>query len=457
MKFTINPFKMPLWVQMILALVLSIPLGILLGSVVSDGGLADNFVFSAIDGVGQLFLSALKISVVPLVFLGMILSVKSLRSEENKGLAGKSLIFFLSVVCYSVTVCAIITYFLHPGVVSGKGVLAGVDLSGTGQFTQGTTKLSVGGFIKSLMDPNLVGALSTNSNLLSLMVFAIAFSIILGQIDDKQSSRTIMSIISGLFDVFIQFIKYVIEYGSFIGVLCLMIKTFADIWQKFNGEAMASFLGGILWLYIASFTCYLVLAGSYFAFLAIKKKISFKRFMGGSSAFLTAFSSASSAAAMPVNIQCLVDQGYPEESSTAIIVAAATLSKPGSASFFCIACIWVIEAVVGPDQLTLASIATLIIISVLFSFSIPSIPMASLVIIASVLSSMEGTYGGTDALVAVLPLLISVDALLDRGRTTINSVCQYSSALLLDNPETISEVTSNHLIKEKPSGNENKL
>ena len=259
-----------------------------------------------------------------------------------------------------------------------------------------------------LFTDNLLGSM-VNADLLPLILFSIVFAGMLTTMGPK--AETIKTLVISINDAMMNFVMLLMKVAP-LGIFCLVASSFADL----NAEVMKS----LAW-YVAT-----VLVGlAIHAFVTLplilwvftrRNPITFYKHM--SDALLTAFSTASSSATLPVTMQCAEhNAGVSRRSVEFVLPLGATINMDGTALYEAAAAIFMAQifATVNPEfTLTFADQLVIAVTATLAAIGAAGIPEAGLVTMLVVLNAagLPTTY---------LPLILPVDWLLDRFRTATNA------------------------------------
>jgi len=351
---------------------------------------------------GDLFLNALKMVVVPLIVAAIIGGVSGAGDLRRIGRLGAwTAVFYLGTTAISVGAGLVLVNIIRPG--------DGIDLSLAGDVPSGlaATTRGVGGFLLHLVSSNPVGDAAADlgqGRLLPLLLFCILFGGVLTTIDGP-GREAVERFFEGVFQVMMKITDMVILATPF-GVFFLLLRTMTT-----HGiDAFGS---------IGRFGLTVVVGMVFHAFVVLPLLI---RFLGGRSplalaramapALLTAFSTCSSSATLPVTIECATERaGIPRRIANFILPLGSTVNMDGTALYEAVAALFIAQAY--GIELSLAQQAAVLVVATLAAVGTAGIPSASLVMIAVVLGAVGLPLEG-------IGLILALDRLLDMGRTTVN-------------------------------------
>lgn len=411
--------------QILIALGLAVVLGVIFRNFSATYSADSSFVAFASKAVGvssfigDLFMSALKMIIVPLIVSSIIAGIGALGGVKGFGRLGlKTIGFYALTSLAAILVGLAVVNLFEPGLVDGRPneeIRAAFDRSVNEASDQQVAKVATANkvvatdywdFFKKLFPPNIIKAASDNGQMLGLIVFSILFGVAMTRLPSRDMS-TLQGTIQGINDVMILITRWIMMLAP-IGVFALMFPVvYESGWRIFI--EMGSYFGTVL----------TALAIHMFVTLPL-----ILRFVGGlnplshfkamQTALLTAFSTASSSASLPVTMRCVQENaGVSKRTSSFTLPLGATVNMDGTALYECVAVIFVAQ-VMGVD-LAFGAQFVIVVAALLTSIGVAGVPSASLVAILLILKN-SNIDGAETAVVA----LLSVDRLLDMSRTAVN-------------------------------------
>ncbi len=384
---------------------------------------------------GEIFLRLLKMVVVPLVVASVmngILGVGDIRKLGRPG--GHAILYYLTTTLAAVVVGLIVVNLVQPG----AGVTSPLTSEGPGpepvllealakdtglppadivsvfpqlkkglEAAQPTVWTILTNLLLMLFTDNLFGS-ALRTDLLPLIAFSIIFAGMLSTMGKRV--RTLTDMISQVNDALMSFVLLLMKVAP-AGIFCLVAARF--------GEAQASGTFVQELLRIGQYVI-VVLAGlAIHAFITlpavyylVRRRNPYRFMLRMSEALLTAFSTASSSATLPVTMECAhVKAGVSRRSTNFVLPLGATINMDGTALYEAVAAIFIAQ-VVGMD-LTFTSQVTVAITATLAAIGAAGIPEAGLVTMIIVLHAVGLP-------VEYISIILSVDWLLDRFRTAVN-------------------------------------
>lgn len=416
----------PLYLQILIALVLAVGLGGLLGAG-NPGPEAASFAKSLAIPC-NLVLKALRALATPLILLA---TLHAFMTTDIPGRSAPKLFWLL----ITNTVAAIVI---------GLGVANLVQPGGGGQLgaPQAVEKLSkpfdAWGLIQDSV-PEAVLKPLTDNNVIQLIVVALAFGIALRALKAQQVNqgkhdyRPIEQVITTLFDVVTRILGWVIQLVplAVFGIVAKIIteKGFAPFFT------LGRFVVAVL-LALALQTCF------YLVRARLGSWVGPKRFLaGGRDAFFTAFSTGSSVVAMPVTFRGLLSKvGLREASASLGALVGSNFNNDGTALYEAMSALFIAQVLVIP--LTVGQQLIVVLTSIFASVGAAGIPEAGLV-------TMTLVFSAVGLPTEYIAILLTVDWFLDRCRTVVNVMGDMTVSCLLDGKTREVNVDADRL--EKPA------
>ncbi|TDI64446.1 MAG: dicarboxylate/amino acid:cation symporter [Alphaproteobacteria bacterium] len=380
-------FKIKLWKRVIGGLVLGIVAGLLLGeqSVI-------------LKPIGDLFINAIRMLVVPLIFTTLVAGVTSIGSAAKLGSIGVK-----AIGLYLVTTALAITIGLFFGTVLAPGV--GVELAGTAPRPVAAAPGLVERLINIIPD-NPIRALA-DGDVLSIIFFAILFGIGILVAGDK--GRPVGEAITSAADVMLQITHMVMELAPF-GVFALI----AWVAGTQGAATLLNIFTLTVAVYVACVVHMVVVYGGLIKFVLRLPLIRF--FRGILDAQAVAFSTSSSSATLPVTLSCVSDNlGVKRAVASSVLPLGATINMDGTALYLGIVALFAAQ-VFGLD-LSFADYLMIGLTATLASVGAAGIPSASLFLLATVLQVIDL---GPEETALIVGFIFPFDRILDMARTAVN-------------------------------------
>ncbi|QDT13112.1 dicarboxylate/amino acid:cation symporter [Planctomycetes bacterium K23_9] len=402
--------------------------------------LAAPHVAESVEVGGELFLRLLKMIVVPLVFTSVLSGILGLGDVRKLGKPGAAAIgYYLCTTILAVLIGLVVVNVIKPGVGTVdpsvleqySGIVVGapkermteslMELSGLtkdevtsvfGDLPSGESETpSVGTIFKNLLlmlvtDNLFVAAAETQ--LLPIIVFAIIFGAMLTTMHDEVSSIT--QLIQQANNALMRFVMLLMNVAP-LGIFCLVAARFGKAQSEGKFLEELSQIGWYFGTVVLGLGIHALIVLPLIYWI-VRRENPYRYMMAMSQALLTAFSTASSSATLPVTMECTEQAGISKRSSEFVIPLGATINMDGTALYEAAAAIFIAQAI-GIDldffqQVTIAVTATLAAIGA------AGIPEAGLVTMLIVLNAVGLP-------VEYVGLILTVDWLLDRFRTAVNT------------------------------------
>jgi Na+/H+-dicarboxylate symporter len=403
--------KLALHWQILIAILLAVVVGTAVKSGTTEDFAPNIFgvPFVAIfDYIGEIFLNGLKMIIVPLITSSIIVGVAGIGSGGNLGaLGGKTLLFYASTTLAAILIGLFIINTVQPGIVDGepaKDILAlDADTSDISSRVEGKGVSDVAEVFKRMVPPNIVKA-AAEGQMLGMIFFAILFGYFMTHLG-HQFAEPLFNFWNGVFHVMMSMTEFIMKFAP-IGVFGLV----AEVMATAGFEAAKP---------LAIFAVSVIVALAFHAFVTLPlmlryvgKVRPFKTLFGASPAMLTAFSTASSSATLPVTMDCLEDNiGVSNKISSFVLPLGATVNMNGTALYECAAAVFLAQAY--GLELSFGVQFSIVVIALLTSIGVAGVPSASLVAIAIILAAVGLP-------VEAIGVLMVFDRILDMCRTSVN-------------------------------------
>ena len=363
---------------------------------------------SIFEYVGTLFLNALRMIIVPLITSSIIVGVAGIGSGGNLGaLGGKTLLFYATTTLAAILVGLVIINAVGPGYVDGEPAkeLLALEAS-TAELEAAVAGKGVGDvanvFLR-MVPPNIIAA-AVEGQMLGIIFFSILFGYFMTQIK-KEYSEPLFKFWDGLFHVMMRMTEWIMKFAP-IGVFGLVAAVIANAGYKATGPLAVFALSVLAALSIHAFVTLPLLLR------LVGRVRPYKTMRGVAKAMLTAFSTASSSATLPVTIECVEDNlGVSNKISSFVLPLGATVNMNGTALYECAAAMFIAQAY--GLELTFGVQFSIVTIALMTSIGVAGVPSASLVAIAIILTAIGLP-------IEALGVLMVFDRILDMARTSVN-------------------------------------
>ena len=408
--------RFPLWQQILLAIVLAATVG----SLIDPGGAVGAPLLYTLDAVGRLFLNALKMLVVPLVLASVIVGVAGGGSGRDVGrMGGRALLFYVTTTLTAVLIALLLVNAIGPGYVDGQP--AGAQLALTANAAEVQSKVGgrgLGSLVEMLVNiaPANVVAAAAEGKLLGLIFFAVLFGIGTARIE-PQYGRPLLDFWQGVFRVMMRLTDIVMAFAP-LGVFALVTQTVAKAGVENAAGPIAAF--GLVVLLGLALHAFVVLPT---LIAAVGRVRPWGLFPAMSPALLTAFSTASSASTLPLSLDCLEQRlGVSNRVASFVMPLGTSINHAGSALYECAAAMFIAQAY--GLHLSFATQFTVVVLALVTSMGIASIPAGSLGGIAVILTAVGLP-------VEAIGVLFVLDRILDMLRTSVNVLADSACTVIV--------------------------
>ena len=385
--------------------------GVLFGlifSFIPNGGL---FISDYIKPFVTIFINLLKLISVPLILASLIKGISDLKDiSKLSKMGGRTIITYLITTLTAVTIGLVLVNLIQPGKsisVETRNELVEAYASDTQAKQEAAAKQQQFGPLQALIDvvpSNIFLAASNNRNMLQVIFFALFFGIGMILLSEKKVKP-----VKKFFDSFNEIILKLIDlimlaapYGVFALLAALVVEAPSlELFQALALYAITLLLGLAVMIFV-----YVIIVR-----VISKRKVSF--FMRGiAPAQLLAFSTSSSAATLPVTMECVEDNlGVDEEVASFVLPIGATINMDGTSVYQGVAAVFIAQAF-GLD-LSLSAQLGIVLTATLASIGTAAVPSAGIVMLVIVLAQAGIPEAG-------LALIFAIDRPLDMCRTIVN-------------------------------------
>ena len=397
-------------------------LGVIFALILSNFEWGSGFINDWIKPFGTIFINALKLIAVPLILASLIKGVSDLKDISKLSQMGaRTILTYIATTVIAVSIGLGVVNLVKPGNTITDETREELVASYGGEADlkrQDAEKQKNAGPLEALVDivpGNIIGASSSNSNMLQVIFFAIFFGIGLILIPEK-AAQPVKSFFDGFNEVILKMIDIIMlaaPYGVFALLAALVVESpSADLFAALAMYALCVISG------------LLMMIGVYILIVWIFTKKSPKFFLNGiSPAQLLAFSTSSSAATLPVTMERVEEHlGVEKEVSSFVLPIGATINMDGTSLYQAVAAVFIAQAF-GMD-LSFTTQLGIIATATLASIGSAAVPGAGMVMLVIVLAQAGIPEAG-------LALIFAIDRPLDMCRTTVNVTGDASVSMLV--------------------------
>jgi len=411
--------------QILVALGLAVIAGQLTGMDASLFGLRFYAIYTFL---GTLFLNALKMLIVPLVLASIITGISGASDGGSMGrLGGKTLLYYLCTSLLAILVGLLFVNAISPGIVDGQP--AGEIMALTDDVTDVAARIEGHGmgdvvdvFLR-MVPTNIVNA-AAEGRMLGLIFFGLLFGYFMTRIEGTLA-RTLKDFWQGIFAVMMKITEWVMLFAP-VGVFALVAKVVASTGFAAFEPLLVFFLtvlGALAFHFLIVLPLLLKLVGGVSPL---------RHYQAMLPALLTAFSTSSSSATLPITLDCVEKRaGVSNRTTSFVLPLGATVNMDGTALYECVAAMFIAQAY--GLELGFTEQFTIVLVALVTSIGVAGIPAASLVAITIILNAIGLP-------VEAVGLILAVDRILDMCRTSVNVFSDSCGAVLIGRLEGESEI-----------------
>ncbi|MGY8968921.1 MAG: dicarboxylate/amino acid:cation symporter [Flavobacteriales bacterium] len=399
--------KLALHWKILIGMAIGVVVGIILSLI--EGG--DTFIGNYIKPFGTIFINLLKLIAVPLILASLIKGISDLKDiSKLSQMGGRTIVTYLITTLTAVTIGLILVNVIQPG----KSISTDTRLELVEAYSSDTKEKQVAaakqqesGPLQALVDvvpSNIFLAASNNRNMLQVIFFALFFGIGMILLPEKKV-KPVKKFFDSFNDIILKLIDLIMlaaPYGVFALLAALVVEAPSlELFQALALYAITLLLGLALMIVV-----YIIIVRVF-----TNKKASF--FMKGiAPAQLLAFSTSSSAATLPVTMECVEENlGVDKEVASFVLPIGATINMDGTSVYQGVAAVFIAQAF-GLD-LSLSAQLGIVLTATLASIGTAAVPSAGIVMLVIVLAQAGIPEAG-------LALIFAIDRPLDMCRTIVN-------------------------------------
>ena len=391
--------KLQLHWQIIICMLLGTITGVYFNSI----DYTTNNLYALIILLGDIFIRLLKMVIVPLIFTSIIIGISSIKDQSRIGRLGlKTFLYYMGTSLIAILIGLTLANLIQPGM--GAVTLDQVGAYDTSKLSSTSSILDI---LKRMIPLNPIQALASG-DILGIIFFAIFFGIIMNFVNSDSRSN-IKGLIQSIYDIVLKMTQLIIKCAP-IGVFGLMTRTVSNtglsIFKELGMYALTISLGLSIHLFI-------ILPLILFIFVRVNPVVHFKAM---ASAMVTAFSTSSSSATLPVTMKCVNENVKASNEVTSFVLPmGATINMDGTALYECAGVLFIAQAL--GIHLDASQQFVVVITALLASVGAAGIPSAGLVMLFIVTDAVGLK---SDAVALWVGSMLAIDRPLDMFRTMVN-------------------------------------
>lgn len=377
--------KLKIHTQILLAVILGVIAGLVLGEKAG-----------CLQIVGDLFIRLLKMIIIPLIMATMVSGVVSIGKFGRLGRIGaQTFVYYLTTTVLAISIGLVMVNLIGPG--------TGAEMPTAESFSAAEHEPpTVTSIIKDIVPSNLIGAMA-KGDVLPVIFFSLLFGAAL--LAAREKAEPVIAFFKGFDAVMMLLTGWIMNLAP-IGVFALMAVMIGKLGLDVIAPLTKYIVTVLLGLGIHAFVVLPLLL----KLLSGRNPLVFIKQMF--SAVITAYSTASSAATLPISMECLEENaGVPNRITSFVMPIGATVNMDGTALYEAVAAMFIAQAY-GVDM-TFANQLIIVLTATLASIGAAAIPSAGLITMVIVLRAVGLPLEG-------IGIIWGVDRLLDMFRTAVN-------------------------------------
>ena len=364
--------------------------------------------------IGQLFVNALQLIIVPMVFVSITIAICNITDTKKLGrISSTTLLTFLFT-----TVCAL-AFAAVAGTITYKLGFFNTVNAGDLSIQAGSTGSNPLKIVLDTVPKNLISAFSNNGGVLSIVFIAVCVGLSMNNLGHKV--KTFKNLLVEVNEIITTCLSFIITKFAPIGIFCLLTRTFAI----YGIDNLLPALAYVITTTITLFAYLLLAYPLYIGLLAKVNPIPFMKKIAKVALF--GFSTSSSAATLPLNKKTTVEElGVSEEVASFTLPLGMTVNMDGTAIMQVIAAIFV--AASSGYNVSFASMSIIAVLALIASIGTPAAPGAGAIILFTILTGMGYT---NDAALLSYSLILAINRPIEMLVTSLNVVGDSSTSVIV--------------------------
>ena len=374
--------------------------------------------------IGDIFIRLLNMIAIPLVLASLIVGAASLGDiKKFARVGGKTLAFYITTTALAITIGLVAANLIKPGermgIESKERLLAVYSGESTARINTAVNYDPLNELV-NVVPKNPIGAMA-NSEMLQIVFFAVLLGLVLGTLKDNKA-EPVIKFFDSLSSAMIKMVELIMLIAP-IGVFALIAATVSqfgfDILQTLIWYSVTVVLG----LAIHTLISYPMLLKSF-------TKMNIKYFFKGiRPAQIVGFTTSSSAATLPVNMECCQENlGVPKSITSFVLPLGATINMDGTALYQGVAAVFIAQ--VFGIELNFIQQLTIVLTATLASIGTAPVPGVGIIMLVIILRAVGIPEEG-------VALILGVDRILDMCRTVTNITGDAAAAVIIANSEKV--------------------
>lgn len=367
-----------------------------------------------VDWMGDVFLRALRMIIIPLVFSSIVTGVANIGSAGNIGRLGlKTMTYYLSTSTLAILTGLLIVNIFRPGV--------NADIQLTHEPVLDVTRGTLGQTLLGIIPENIFLSFSDNTQMLSVIFTALLFGFFITR-TGRDHQVVLTGFFRAVFEVMMKITLFVIRFTplGIFGLIAARIAVHDDLLSLMQSMGMYMFvvIAGILIHVFITLPLIVRFIG---------KERPFSHFAASRTPLITAFTTSSSNATLPLTMESVRhNSGVSDKVSSFTLPLGATINMDGAALYECVAVMFIAQAY--GIELSAGQQVVVVLTSLMASIGSAGVPMAGLVMITIVLTAVGLPLEGVG-------LILAVDRIIDMFRTSANVWSDICGAVVIAKSE----------------------
>lgn len=373
---------------------------------------------------GQLFINALQLVIIPMVFTSIIIAVTNISDSKTlKRISLKTFIGFGGSSILALFFASVIGLLAYK-----KGVFSALISQMSNVVSNSTSSNPLTILTKSIPQ-NILAGLSSNGNVLATVFLGISIGLILNHMDEKDS--VVKKFVVECNKICQIFLSFVINKFAPIAIFSLLTRTFAIYGTSYLQVASIYFI-------ITALTLFLFLTAGYAFIIWVSTGLNPIPFMKKiSNVAMFAFSTSSSAATLPINTKTTIEKlGVDQTTTSFVLPMGMTVNMNGTAIMQVIATLFI--AGVAGYEITVFNLVTISLLALLASIGTPAAPGAGAIILFTILSGMG--YSNEIA-ISAYAIILGINRPIEMLVTSLNVVGDSAVAIFVSKSEGTLDLT----------------
>ena len=369
---------------------------------------------------GQLFVRALQVVIVPMVFTSIAMAIGTVSDARTLGrISTKTLLWFLMSTAGGLLLASVV------GMIVFDMGLFSVNLDGLSTSSGSTSSNPLLVFL-NIVPSNIASVFSSNTEVLAIVFLAAATGLCMNKLGFEKTT-TMRRLLQELNDIVTVFLNYVVTKFAPIAIFLLISRTFATYGIEYIRPAVVYMVLTVILLLVYLFGAYPLMV---FIGTRLSPKTFLRKIMG---VILFGFSTSSSAATLPMNYEtCVKRMGVDKQVASFVLPLGMTINMDGTAIMQVVATLFIAGAA-GYD-VSVGSLIVIALLALVASVGTPAAPGAGAVILFTILSGVGFTG---DAALMAYSLILAINRPIEMLVTSLNCVGDSVASLYVAKSEKL--------------------